>query len=673
MTKKEKKEELKAIKRKQREDEDNDSDGDVHKSSKKKKKKKKQSKLGHDRFGVILPFQPINFNEYHAFASQLYSFPLSDDVKQLRKQACCNIRDPATSPTPNPLPREISDIRPASLPPSVIALLSSLPFSTLSPVQRSFIPLSLSRSSCSRYLVNAPTGTGKTMAYLVPLLSSRDAMSSLVIVPTRELCNQVVSMARAITKKARIAKAVGGEDREEQVERFESRRVDLVVGTPGRVKDLMSMPVCANFMSRTGVLVLDEVDVLCTKNFRDDIGEVAGMLGGRGLWGFSATAGKGVRDVIGEGAVFLKCASEGQGGEERKERTEKKEKKVKVDKLDKEGGGGGGGGTAEANVAPAEANVASAEANVASAASETSAAPALASASVPDEPLPLPTLPPTITQILHVTSSHKRQKKLLHILPKILDGSGLRRKPQCMVFFSTIRELKEASRFLAKSGPEAGVPSHAPLHGDIRQEIRTTTLNNFRAGKFQLLLCTDVAGRGVDVKGLKYVVLYDFPTNLETWVHRSGRVGRGGNGKKGVEGVVYSFFERKWRKMAEDVKTMLEGAGQWIDPNLKDLVEGKKGKKEKKEKKEKGGGEDGEGVGKGKGKVRENKKEKEEELPKGIVKSREEIAEDIAEDSKMDDEEFGAMLRPKIKFKRANVAELSDSDDDDDDDDDDDE
>ena len=569
MTKKEKKAELKAVKRKKREEEDNnDSDADVVQQSKKKKKKKKAQKLGHDRFGVILPFSAIHFNDYHSFESQLYSFPLSDDVKRLRKLACCNIRDPNSSPTPNPLPRSVSSISPSDLPTQITTTLSCLPFSTLNPVQRSFIPLSLSRSSSTRYLVNAPTGTGKTLAYLVPLLAARDSMSSLVIVPTRELCNQVVKMAKAICKKVRVAKAVGGEDREEQVERFESNRVELVVGTPGRVKDLMSMPVCANFMSRTGVLVLDEVDVLCSKNFSDDISEVAGMLRGRGLWGFSATAGKGVRDVIGEDAVFLKCASEGKGSEESKEREAMKTNKGGVDKFKEvemveEGLGAGATEAAEAGTEATEATE--------------------ATSGTSPEPLPLPTLPPTITQILHVTSSHKRPKKLLHILPKILSCAGLRRKPQCMVFFSTIRELKEVSRFLDRNGGEAGIPPHAPLHGDIRQDVRTKTLSNFRAGKFQLLLCTDVAGRGVDVKGLKYCMLYDFPPSLETWVHRSGRVGRGGNGKQGVDGVVYSFFERKWRKLAPDVKTMLEGAGQWIDPNLKELVEGKKKKKEKKE------------------------------------------------------------------------------------------
>jgi len=401
-------------------------------------------------------------------------------------------------------------------------------------------------------------------------------MSSLVIVPTRELCNQVVKMAKAVSKKVKIAKAVGGENREEQVERFESRRVDLCVGTPGRVKDLMSMPVCANFLTRTGVLILDEVDVLCSKNFLDDLNVVMEQLKGRGLWGFSATAGKGVKEVVGEGAVFLKCVSEdsgeGKGKEERAKATETKSKETENKSKAME------------IKSPAKSDVS----EKSEGSDEDVTAPTAGEndkAAAPE--LTLPTLPPHITQILHVTSSHKRQKKLLHILPKILDPSGQRRKPQCMVFFGTIKELKEVGRFLDKKREEVSLPPHAPLHGQIPQDVRTKTLNNFRAGKFQLLLCTDVAGRGVDIKGLKYCVLYDFPPSLETWVHRSGRVGRGGNGKKNVEGVVYSFFERKWRMLAKDVKIMLEGAGQWIDPNLEEIVGGKGKKDKKKKKKEK--------------------------------------------------------------------------------------
>ena len=96
------------------------------------------------------------------------------------------------------------------------------------------------------------------------------------------------------------------------------------------------------------------------------------------------------------------------------------------------------------------------------------------------------------------------------------------------------------------------IPPPRELHSQMRQSERDRAVAEFKAAKTRLLLCTDVAGRGMDVKGLEYVVLYDFPT-LEMWVHRSGRVGRAGR-----EGVVYGFFPKTMKAVAGDVVRMLE-------------------------------------------------------------------------------------------------------------------
>eukprot|EP01043_Picozoa_sp_COSAG02_P078939 COSAG02_NODE_18021_length_965_cov_1.461894_2_plen_138_part_00 len=101
----------------------------------------------------------------------------------------------------------------------------------------------------------------------------------------------------------------------------------------------------------------------------------------------------------------------------------------------------------------------------------------------------------------------------------------------------------------------------------MNQTQRERTLNDFRSGKLPILVATDVAGRGLDVRGLDYVVNYDFPSRLEVYVHRVGRTGR-----QGVEGHSYSFFGRHLSVLVPELISLLEASDQWVDPNLRALV-----------------------------------------------------------------------------------------------------
>lgn len=77
------------------------------------------------------------------------------------------------------------------------------------------------------------------------------------------------------------------------------------------------------------------------------------------------------------------------------------------------------------------------------------------------------------------------------------------------------------------------------LHGKMDQEERDRALKEFRAGKEQILVATDVAARGLHIRGLPYVVNYDFPSRIETYIHRVGRTGR-----LAAYGHAFSFFTR---------------------------------------------------------------------------------------------------------------------------------
>ena len=101
----------------------------------------------------------------------------------------------------------------------------------------------------------------------------------------------------------------------------------------------------------------------------------------------------------------------------------------------------------------------------------------------------------------------------------------------------------------------------------LSQPERQRTLNEFRCGKNPILIATDVAGRGLDIRGLEYVINYDFPTQLQTYVHRVGRTGR-----QGASGYAYSFLGRHFGNIAPEIVALLESTEQWIDPNLKKLA-----------------------------------------------------------------------------------------------------
>ncbi|WP_431860888.1 DEAD/DEAH box helicase [Azospirillum sp.] len=105
---------------------------------------------------------------------------------------------------------------------------------------------------------------------------------------------------------------------------------------------------------------------------------------------------------------------------------------------------------------------------------------------------------------------------------------------KAIIFAATKRDADEIAAELAADGHAA-----AALHGDMRQEHRTRTLSKLRDGRVRLLVATDVAARGIDVRDITHVINFDLPRNPEDYVHRIGRTGRAG-----AEGVAISFATR---------------------------------------------------------------------------------------------------------------------------------
>ncbi|KAK9730663.1 ATP-dependent RNA helicase dbp2, partial [Basidiobolus ranarum] len=101
-----------------------------------------------------------------------------------------------------------------------------------------------------------------------------------------------------------------------------------------------------------------------------------------------------------------------------------------------------------------------------------------------------------------------------------------------LIFTATKRTADDITRFLRQDGWPA-----LAIHGDKAQAERDWVLNEFRTGKSPVMVATDVASRGIDVKDVKFVINYDFPNNVEDYVHRIGRTGRGG-----ATGASITFF-----------------------------------------------------------------------------------------------------------------------------------
>lgn len=161
----------------------------------------------------------------------------------------------------------------------------------------------------------------------------------------------------------------------------------------------------------------------------------------------------------------------------------------------------------------------------------------------------------SITQHVEMISPMEKRKRLEQILHSQEPGSKI------IIFCSTKRMCDQLARNLAHQfGANA-------IHGDKSQNERDLVLNQFRTGKSPILVATDVAARGLDIKDIRVVINYDFPTGVEDYVHRIGRTGRAG-----ATGVSYTFLSDQDSRYASDLVKVLEGANQCVPSELRDMA-----------------------------------------------------------------------------------------------------
>ena len=332
-------------------------------------------------------------------------------------------------------------------------------YETPTPVQEQAIPVALDKKDI---LAGAQTGTGKTAAFVLPMLqrlghdkknADKHLLRGLILVPTRELAMQVGESVKSygINLPFISVNLYGG--KKISVEKVQLEKgVDIIVATPGRLFEHIQDGNIK--LDNINYFVLDEADRMLDMGFINEIraiGEV--MPKGRQTFMFSATF---TPKVVNLGKSLLR-----------------KPKIIEVARQNK---------TAE-----------------------------------------------TIEQKVHFVNSDQKIDLLSYMI-------GSQNFKQVLVFTRT----KDGTDNIAKELTEAGLPATA-IHGDITQAKRTKALAQFKEGKFRVLVATDIAGRGLDIKDMDYVINYELPSVPEDYVHRIGRTGRAG--KKGLAISLVSAYD----------------------------------------------------------------------------------------------------------------------------------
>jgi len=157
-----------------------------------------------------------------------------------------------------------------------------------------------------------------------------------------------------------------------------------------------------------------------------------------------------------------------------------------------------------------------------------------------------------IKQNIEVMDNSMKQFRCAQLIQNVVNGSKV------LIFTQTKKGADQLTYFLGSSGVQA----HS-IHGDKTQGQRDFIMRQFKTGRTNILVATDLAARGLDVADIRYVINYDFPTNIEDYIHRVGRTGRAGR-----DGVSYTFFSRDDYRHSYKLIDILQETDQEIPDDL---------------------------------------------------------------------------------------------------------
>ncbi len=344
----------------------------------------------------------------------------------------------------------------------VLKAVEASGYDTPTPIQEQAIPYALQGRDV---LGIAQTGTGKTAAFTLPMLSmlergrARARMPrTLILEPTRELAAQVEEAfgKYGVNHKLNLALLIGGVSFGDQEIKI-ARGADVVIATPGRLLDFTERG--GLLLNAIEILVIDEADRMLDMGFIPDIERICKLVPfTRQTLFFSATMPPEITRLA---DAFL-------------------HNPVRV---------------------------------------EVSRAATTAE---------------NITQTLVPSGGSPEEKR--STLRRIIRGAE--NFKNALIFCNRKRDVQVVYRSLQKHGF-----SVLALHGDLDQRMRMAALDAFRAGEVQLLVCSDVAARGLDIPDVSHVINYDAPHHSEDYVHRIGRTGRAG--KSGQALTIVSRIDQK--------------------------------------------------------------------------------------------------------------------------------
>ena len=391
--------------------------------------------------------------------------------------AVAEISDIAVADEPNDAPHlsaSLSAFSQLNLAEPLSRAVAELGYESMTPIQAKAIPLVIQGRDV---MGAAQTGTGKTAAFALPLLHrllkhensstspARHPVRALVLLPTRELADQVAKAIKAYAVHTQIRTLVvfGGMDMKPQTLELK-KGVEVLVATPGRLLDHIEAKNAV--LNQVEYVVLDEADRMLDIGFLPDLQRILSFLPKqRTTLLFSATFSPEIKRLA---SSYLQD--------------------------------------------PITVEVARSNATAS-----------------------------TVEQ--HFYSVGDDDKR--HALHQILRQRQLK---QAFVFVNSKLGCARLSRSLEREGLKA-----TALHGDKSQDERLKALDAFKKGEVDLLVCTDVAARGLDIKDVPAVFNFDIPFNAEDYVHRIGRTGRAGQ-----SGLAVSFVSKSDARLVADIEKLIK-------------------------------------------------------------------------------------------------------------------
>lgn len=328
--------------------------------------------------------------------------------------------------------------------PKLLDILWQLQYKAPTPIQHKSIPVAME----GKDLIGiAQTGTGKTLAFSVPLIQrlAQTKGRGLVILPTRELALQAEKVIQQLGKPVglRTAVLIGGASMHLQMQQIK-RNPHVLVVTPGRLIDFLDQKKIN--LHDVKVLVLDEADRMLDMGFAPQIKRILQSVPqDRQTLLFSATM---PAEIVKIASSYMKLPV-----------------RIEIDRS---------GTTAE-----------------------------------------------KVTQELYVVNKEDKIKLLERLLKE--------NRGSILVFTRTKYGAKKIARALRNVGH-----SSAEIHSERSLSQRREALDGFKNGKYRILVATDIAARGLDVKNIELVVNFDLPDQAEDYVHRIGRTGRAGQVGKAI-------------------------------------------------------------------------------------------------------------------------------------------